>query len=315
MTKEKLYFTENDDPIDIRNDNVFKAVFTKNTPASQAALSKLVSALIGRELTIITINANEPPIDNFRDRQIRFDIRCRTKDDEPVNVEMSLNPEPFEPVRLEFYAGKLFTGQDIRGKDKTYNDLKQAYQIAILAKERFFHDDIPLHKFEYYDPSHGVSLNGRSRIITLELSKLDKVVEKPIRDMNAPELWGVFFQYLQDKAKRGIINEIIAFEEGIAMASEVLMTVSRDEVERARLESELKYELDTQSRFAYAEQKGLAKGLADGLAKGLAEGLAEGRAEGRAEKLEIARKMKAIGRPLTEIAEVTGLSPETVQDL
>jgi hypothetical protein len=28
---------------------------------------------------------------------------------------MSLNPDPFEPVRLEFYAGKLFTGQDIRG--------------------------------------------------------------------------------------------------------------------------------------------------------------------------------------------------------
>jgi hypothetical protein len=40
------------------------------------------------------------------------------------------------------------------------------------------------------------------------------------------------------------------------MASEVLMTMSRDEVERARLLSELKYELDTQSRIGSAWQGG-----------------------------------------------------------
>jgi hypothetical protein len=92
MIKEKMYFSENDDPIDIRYDNVFKAVFTRNTPESQGALAKLVSALIGREVTIVAITANEPPVDDLRDRQIRFDIRCRTKDNELVNVEMSLNP-------------------------------------------------------------------------------------------------------------------------------------------------------------------------------------------------------------------------------
>ena len=43
------------------------------------------------------------------------------------------------------------------------------------------------------------------------------------------------------------------------MASEVLMTISKDDIERARLRSELKYELDTQSRLAYAEQKGEQK--------------------------------------------------------
>jgi hypothetical protein len=33
--------------------------------------------------------------------------------------------------------------------------------------------------------------------------------------------------------KRGLINEIAACEEGIGMAGEVLLTVSRDEEERA----------------------------------------------------------------------------------
>jgi hypothetical protein len=44
-------------------------------------------------------------------------------------------------------------------------------------------------------------------------------------------------------------------------------------------------------------------------ARGRAEGEAKGKAEG---KLEIARKMKVIGRPESEITEITGLSPDEV---
>jgi predicted transposase/invertase (TIGR01784 family) len=300
----KVFFTENDDLIDIRYDNVFKAVFTKNIPESQVALADLVSALIGRKLNIVAINANEPPIDDLRDRQIRFDIRCQSEDGEPLNVEMSLNPDTFEPVRLEFHAGKLFTGQDIRGVDKTYDDLKQAYQIAILAKERFFQDDILLHKFEFYDPEHDVSLNGRSRIITLELSKLAKIEEKPPKDMNTQELWGMFFQYLPDKSKRGIINEIIAREEGIAMASEVLMTISKDDVERARLISEEKYILDTQSRLVHAKREGLK------------EGEQKGRQEGKLEsQTDIARNALSEGLSVEVVHKITGLDRGAIQSL
>ena len=55
-------------------------------------------------------------------------------------------------------------------------------------------------------------------------------------------------------------------------------------------------------------------------AKGLAEGLAEGRAEGRAEglaeaKLEDAQKMKSKGYPIADIAEITGLSIEEINNL
>ncbi|MDR0639125.1 MAG: hypothetical protein LBG27_09570 [Spirochaetaceae bacterium] len=52
-------------------------------------------------------------------------------------MEMSLNPDIFEPVRLEFHPEKLFAGQNIRGRGKTYDDLQEAYQIAILARGRF----------------------------------------------------------------------------------------------------------------------------------------------------------------------------------
>jgi len=122
--------------------------------------------------------------------------------------------------------------------------LKEAYQIAFLVKERFFLDEAFLHRFEYYDSGHGVSLGGRSRIITLELSKLDRDVEKPVGEMTAPEHWAVYFRYLPDLDKRRKINEILEYEEGVAMASGV---ISRDQVERARLMSEFKYEVDTRT--------------------------------------------------------------------
>ncbi|MDR1248553.1 MAG: Rpn family recombination-promoting nuclease/putative transposase [Treponema sp.] len=277
-----------DDPVDIRYDNVFKAVFTRNTPESRTALSRLVSAITGRSLRVLSLSANEPPPDSLRDRQIRFDLSCRAVSGELVNIEMSLNPNAFELVRLEFLAGKLFTGQDIRGSDKSYNDLKAAYQIAILAKGRFCADEFLVHSFEYYDPERGVSLGGRSRIITVELAKAESSVEKSAGEMTATELWAVYFRYLTDRSKRQKINEVIASEEGIAMASEVLITISKDEVERARLMSEYKYELDTQSMKVEAKREGIR---------------------------EVAQNLKQLGISVEQIVQATGLSAEDIAKL
>jgi predicted transposase/invertase (TIGR01784 family) len=264
----RIYFRADDDPIDIRYDNVFKAAFARDTPESRTALSRLVSALIDKEVSIAGIIANEPPIESVTDRQLRFDINCKTADGELVNVEMSLNPLPFEPARLEFYSGKLFTGQDIRGKGKGYDKLKESYQISILSKGRFFADKSFFHRFEYYDPINKAPLKGKTRIITLELSKLDRVVRKSVAKMSLREFWAVFFGYLTDRSKRNKINMIAGQEEGIAMASEVLLTISRDEHERARLLSELKYELDMQSWQTVFTEQGFAQGIEQGIAQG-----------------------------------------------
>ena len=72
--KQQFQFNETDDLPDIRYDNIFKAVFTKDTTESKGALSGLISALIGRKLVVETITANEPAAENTFDRSIRFDI-------------------------------------------------------------------------------------------------------------------------------------------------------------------------------------------------------------------------------------------------
>jgi predicted transposase/invertase (TIGR01784 family) len=282
--------------LDIRYDAVFKAVFTRDTAESRAALSDLISALIGRTVTVETIVANEPPVDDIRQRYLRFDVACKTGKGELINVEMAFNPDARESVRLEYHAARLFTGQDIHGKDKTYNDLKETYQIAILAKGRFFPDENFTHNFLYYDPDNRVSLGGRTRIITVELVKTEPIVDKPVEEMTNAELWAVFFQYLTDEGKRGKIIEIINREEGIAMAVETLGTFTQNEIEYARMSTLLKSELDYQS----------------GMVGAMREGIQQGREEGI---LEIARKMKEMGEPIEKIQTITGLSTETIEQM
>jgi predicted transposase/invertase (TIGR01784 family) len=80
------------------------------------------------------------------------------------------------------------------------------------------------------------------------------------------------------------------------MASEVLLTISKDEVERARLVSEEKYLLDTQSKVVHAERVGLQKGR-------------------RERDREIAQNLKKLGLPIEQIAQGTGLTKEQINEL
>jgi predicted transposase/invertase (TIGR01784 family) len=189
-------------------------------------------------------------------------------DGELANIEMTMEPRAYEPVRLEYYSSRLFTMQDIRGRSENYNDLRHTYQISIIGDWAMFRDQEFLHEFQYYDPKRAISLGGRSHIITVELSKLAQVVKKDVKDMTQKERWAVFFRYSADKEKRDIINEILRQEEGIAMAADVLLTISKDEIERARLESEYKYEVDLQSELVTARRAGVEEGIEKGIEKG-----------------------------------------------
>ena len=92
--------------------------------------------------------------------------------------------------------------------------------------------------------------------VRLELSKLDEIVKKPAREMSNSEFWAVFFRYHGDPGMRKMINEIAVLEEGIAMAGEALLHISRDADQRARLESEYKGQLDYQSKMVQARRDG-----------------------------------------------------------
>jgi ERCC4-related helicase len=84
----------------------------------------------------------------------------------------------------------------------------------------------------------------------------------------------------------------LGYEEGIDMAGEVLITVTQEERDWARRESEYKYEVDLQSKIVGAKREAKSE-----------------------EKREIAGKMKAYGIPADQIAGSTGLSLEELSKL
>ena len=57
-------------------------------------------------------------------------------------------------------------------------------------------------------------------------------------------MWSVFLGYADDPKKRKLINEMIDRREALNMASSVLIEISKDEHERAKLRSQRKYEND-----------------------------------------------------------------------
>ncbi|MDR2435355.1 MAG: Rpn family recombination-promoting nuclease/putative transposase [Treponema sp.] len=275
-------------------DPVFKSIFTKDTTSSKIARRDLLSALLEQNVADVIITANEPAVAFLGDRQIRYDINCTLDSGEHINIEMTLYPNIHESVKLEYYSGRLFTGQGIRGK--SYNDLCRTYQISILANRKLFNDTWFDHRFFYYDPEKNISLGGRTAILVLELEKLRYIAGKPVSEMRRKEWWGIFFKYFNDPEKQEMVREITRKEEGIAMATEVLWKYREDEAAFFYAMSKEKYELDMRSHEEDARELGHAQGRA--------QGWEEAQAEIRRQDLETAKKMQDRGFPADEIREL-----------
>jgi predicted transposase/invertase (TIGR01784 family) len=106
----------------------------------------------------------------------------------------------------------------------------------------------------------------------------------------------MYMKYRHEEQAGQLIEELCSKEEGIMRAEKAVNGISRNYMKAIRDMAIEKNRLDRgQARY---------------------EGRAEGQAEGQAEaKLEIARKMKAMGDSAERIHTITGLPPETVEKL
>ncbi|BED91699.1 MAG: PD-(D/E)XK nuclease family transposase [Candidatus Improbicoccus pseudotrichonymphae] len=298
-----IQLSKEDDILSPRYDGTFKSIFTMETPEAKIALMDFISTFLDKKVTEVKLMPNEPPIENEKDKALRFDIRCKFDDNERANIEMQLHPGDNELVRSELYLCKLHAGQPLKGKG--YSEVKNTYQITIVANETVIsEDDEFFHKFEYYDKINKVSYKGKTFPITIELSKLKKILKKDPDLMNDKEAWAIFFKYGEDIKNRDLINKIIKKERGVRMAASTLLTISKDEMIRDRIFQEKKKKQDAVSDRI------------DSLRKGRAEGIAIGRAEMAIQKsVEIAKKMLRRNYKIEDIADDTGLSIQQIEEL
>ena len=107
--------------------------------------------------------------------------------------------------------------------------------------------------------------------------------------MSEEEKWCIYMKYRDDERAQALIDELCRKEEGIMRAERAVQGISRDYVRAIRRMNIIKNEMDRNER-SYDE--------------------------GQEEKtLEIARKMKNKGLPFAEIADITGLSFETIAQM
>jgi hypothetical protein len=131
-----------------------------------------------------------------------------------------------------------------------------------------------------YRNRRGRVLSGNTQIVFIELSKLDKVLLKPVKKMTALEKWALFLRYANHADKQDLIHEILNGEEGVKMGAAVLNTLSKSEEERIACYYRLKAENDRTSQLLYARDEGIAEGMVKGMVKGMEKGMEKGMAKG-----------------------------------
>ena len=124
-------------------------------------------------------------------------------------------------------------------------------------------------------------LSDAIRVIYVELSKLQGIMKKSIKDMSNLDKWALFFQYASNPKYRENLKKVIDSKEALQMEGNLLMSIRQDEHGRAVFRSRRIYESDLASNLATAEDRG---------------------------KKETAKKMLSIGLPISQITLVTGLT-------
>jgi predicted transposase/invertase (TIGR01784 family) len=135
-------------------------------------------------------------------------------------------------------------------------------------------------------------LSDAIHVIYVELSKLGDIIRKSVDDMTDLEKWALFLKYANVPEYREAVNKVIDSKEALQMAGSLLMSVSKDERERAVYRSRRMYQTDMQSNIATAEDRGEQR-----------------------RAFAMARNMIAGGEPVEKITEYTGLTREEVEKL
>ena len=220
------------------------------------------------------------------------------------NVEIQLQPQQYENERILYYWSDNYIRQLKRGD--IFGELKKTISIVILDHEIEALKEMEKLgvKWQIRDDQSGKKvLTDRLEISIIELPKAKRIYEKDKKNRI-----GQWMMFLDNPNKEEVI-QIMGENEHIRKAIDELEQVSGDEKLRRIAELREKAIRDEQAAMAYAKEHGYN----DGYEEGRKEGRKEGRDEGkRQNQQEIAKKLLKKNMRLEEIAEITGLSIEEI---
>jgi predicted transposase/invertase (TIGR01784 family) len=181
--------------------------------------------------------------------------------------------------------------------------LARTYQITFCGYTVFEKREDCFNSFSFRN-ADGEELLDAVNILFVELSKLKRVMEKPVSEMMGAEMWAIFLACANKPKYMELLDEIIKTKGEIKMAYNLLTTISQDADERARFRARRKFQMDMEHNRIVAFEEGELKGRLEGRLEGKTEG-----------KLEFARNLLADGVPLNMIAKNIGLSQDEIRTL
>jgi predicted transposase/invertase (TIGR01784 family) len=285
------------------DDGVFKTLLTH--PDAKPVLRDLVSGVLDMPIRQVEVKNVELYIGSVAEKQERFDVNCTTDSGEQVIVEMQAEAMEGDSLkgghaniksRAVYSVCDVHAKQDGRGID--YGDLLRSFQVTFCGYT-VFPDKKFINRF-YFRDEDGAPLSETVGVIFIELSKLDRLMLKPLEDMTPIEMWSAFFAYADKPKHRKVMQEIISRKGEIKLANDILLNISSDDRQRAHFHSRRMYQMDYDHDMSVRYKKGLN------------EGLAKGKAEGKA---EIVRSMLARGMARDLVSEMTGLSSKEIENL
>jgi predicted transposase/invertase (TIGR01784 family) len=312
---------ENIEILSPSDDRIFKLLMT--SPEGKPALIDLISATLRRPVVDVVVRNNELPNEDANEKAERLDVNCRLDDETQLDLEMQASRIQEDADREHknlhgktiYYLCDLYSSQPSKGL-RRYDKLAQTYQVTFCSYTVFPNLPYYVNSFSMRHDATNVLLSDSIHVIYVELSKLGEIIKKPVDDMTDLEKWALFLRYANIPKYRVAVNKVIESKEALKMAGSLLMSVSKDERERAIYRSRRMYQTDMQSNLATAEDRGEQRGLQIGEQRGLQIGEQRGLQIGEQRKaLDIARNLLGMNMPLDQIVTATGLTREEVEGL
>jgi len=245
-----------------------------------------------------------------------LDVRAVLQDGTRVNVEVQIRNQHNMNKRSLFYWSQEFIKSLDAGQD--YLELPRAISINITGFEFMPTGDFHTCYHLLEDRSLTLLTNALE-IHYIDMVKWRKQREKDIAN-NALHRW---LTWLDPGSPVEQAEEEVRMDTTIQKAQEKQEYVLSDKEALRYYEMQQMAYWDNIHANNYAREEAeiaLAKGRKEGLEEGKTEGIKEGMKAGiergiEKSSMDFARRLKARGRPLDEIAEDTGLSREVIEQL
>ena len=314
MNKEIQMINNSDKKISLKQDFVFKKLFSEN----ENLLKSLLEAILEVKITKIDV-VKDFTLDNYFEssRGGILDIKAEINGTTTINIEMQVRNQHNITDRLLFYSSTLKNMSVKKGKD--FSQFKPVISIGILDYINYKDKEAT----NFFSESKFIiaqtnlegkkieleTLNQKHRIIIIELPKFNKFKH----DLNNKlEQWLTVIEWKDFKE----VENAMRSNEEIKEAVKQLTTLLEDDEVRAVYEYELQAEIIRNTEDRILKEKSIKEGMEEGLKKGIEQGIKQGVEQGNIQKQrEVVLKLKKSGITLEEISKILEIDLQTIKDI